>query len=77
MDPEKTETLVTVLIKFSMRERNFFLRLKGLDPDAYYRFDENNEVYSGALLMRAGLNLSFMPNEDGFSKTFHFTKIEA
>ncbi|MBR5411375.1 MAG: alpha-galactosidase [Clostridia bacterium] len=77
VDPEKTETLVTVLIKFMMRERNFFLRLKGLDPDAYYRLDENGEVYSGALLMNAGLNLSFMPNEDGFSKTFHFTKVEA
>lgn len=76
VDPERTETLLTVLIKFAQRERNFFLRLKGLDPDRYYRLEETGEVYSGSLLMRAGISLFHMPNEDGYSKTFHFVAVD-
>ena len=75
-DEKKSEALLTVFIKFKMEERNFFLRLKGLDPEKYYRLEETGDVYSGALLMRAGLNLSFLNNEDGYSKTFHFIETE-
>ena len=36
---------------------------------------DTGEVYSGALLMNAGLCLFRMPNEDGYSKTFYFTQV--
>ena len=73
MSEDKTEALATVLIKFRTEGRNFFLRLKGLDPGKTYVWEENGEKYSGALLMNAGISLFGMPNGDGFSKTFHFT----
>ena len=74
VDENKSQALLTVLIKFKKERRNLFIRLKGLDPEAYYRLEETGEVYSGALLMNAGLCLFRMPNEDGYSKTFYFTK---
>ena len=70
---DRSEALATVLIKFRTEGRNLFLRLKGLDPAKTYVWEENGEKYSGALLMNAGISLFGMPNEDGFSKTFHFT----
>ena len=70
---DRSEALATVLIKFRKCERSFFLRLRGLDPEKTYVWEENGEKYSGALLMNAGITLFDMPNQDGFSKTFHFT----
>ena len=75
VDEKKTQALATYLIKFKKERRNLFLRLKGLDPEKYYRLEETGEVYSGALLMNAGLCLWTMPNEDGYSKTFYFTEV--
>lgn len=76
VDEEKNEALMTILIKFMLEERNSFIRLKGLDAKKYYRLEETGEVYSGALLMNAGLCLYNMKNEDGYSKTFHFVAVE-
>ncbi len=73
-DEGKTQALVTYLIKFKKERRGLFLRLKGLDPAKYYRLEETGEVFSGALLMNAGISLFNMPNEDGYSKTFYFTQ---
>ena len=51
-----------------------FQKLPGLDPDAWYRDEATGAVYSGALLMHAGLNLS-AENEfvygDGASLSIH------
>ena len=74
-DEEKTQALLTVLIKFKKERRNFFIRLKGLDPEKYYRLEETGDVFSGALLMNAGVSLFSMPNEDGYSKTFYFSEV--
>ena len=74
-DENKSQALVTYVIKFKKERRGLFLRLKGLDPAKYYRLEETGEVYSGALLMNAGLSLFRMPNEDGYSKTFYFTAV--
>ncbi|MFQ9473063.1 MAG: GH36 C-terminal domain-containing protein [Oscillospiraceae bacterium] len=51
--------------------------LRGLDPDRLYREEETGEVYSGALLMHAGLNLSCVSWEspDGDSLVRHFTAV--
>ena len=75
VNENKTQALATYLIKFKKERRNLFLKLKGLDPKKYYRLEETGEVYSGALLMNAGLSLFSMPNEDGYSKTFSFIAV--
>lgn len=72
VNEEKTDALVTVLTKFAKREKNFFLKLKGLDPEKYYTLEETGETYSGALLMNAGITLFHMPENDGESKALHF-----
>ena len=56
------------------------IRLKGLDPDAYY-YEENSpeEKISGAALMNAGITVAKIWNGDGLygdfkSKILHFVK---
>lgn len=73
---DKSETLVTVLIKFHTIERNFFIKLKGLQPDKYYKCEKDGEIYSGALLMNAGLSLYHYPDGDGDSYVIHLTQID-
>lgn len=74
---DKTQAMVTVVRKHHVRDDSLFVRLKGLDPDTYYRCEENDEVYSGALLMYAGMNLTFAVNRgDGQSLALHFEAIE-
>ncbi|MBQ7639032.1 MAG: alpha-galactosidase [Clostridia bacterium] len=75
VDENKSKALLTVLIKFRKESRNFFIRLKGLNADKNYRLEETGEIYSGALLMNAGLSLFDMPNADGYSKTFYFEEV--
>lgn len=75
VNEEKSDVLLTVLIKFRREQRNFFIKLKGLDEKKYYRLEETGEVYSGALLMNAGLSLFHMKNADGYSKVFHFEAV--
>ncbi len=70
---DKTEVLATAVI---MRENNqhlFFLKLKGLDAEKMYRCESTGEVYSGALLMNLGINLSGELRFDGESTVLHFT----
>ncbi len=73
---DKNEAMLTVVIKFFMEARNFFIKLKGLDPDKYYKCLEDGEVYSGALLMNAGISLFDYPDRDGDSFALHFEATE-
>ncbi|MCR5151437.1 MAG: alpha-galactosidase [Clostridiales bacterium] len=75
VDEEKTQALFTCVVIKLYEDLVFYLKLKGLDKDAYYRCSQNGEVYSGALLMNAGLNLSDYPNTDGESFKLFFEKI--
>lgn len=55
---DKKEALLTT-VTMRQRETQFqVLRLKGLDKDKMYKDMDTGEVYSGALLMKAGLNLT-------------------
>jgi len=63
----KEEALLTNVTMRVHWDRQYFLKLKGLDPDKYYVDDETGEVYSGALLMKAGLNLTEYPAGEGES----------
>ncbi len=74
---DQSEVLFTSVI-MRQPEHNFYIqRLRGLDPDRYYRDEDTGEVYSGALLMNAGINLSGdgWPREDGDSLTKHFVAV--
>lgn len=73
---DKSQAMFTVVIKFFKEARNFFIKLKGLDPEKYYKCDADNEVYSGALLMNAGFSLYNYPDQDGKSFAIHFEEVK-
>lgn len=64
---DKNEALLTSVVMRQPEDRCFFLKLRGLDEDKYYVDDESGEVYSGALLMNAGLCLNKYGMDDGDS----------
>ncbi len=74
VSPDRSEVLFTRVVM--RRPDNFYQprRLKGLDPDKFYTDETTGQVYSGALLMHAGLDLSLafgrLP-QDGASLTRH------
>ena len=76
VSPDKAEALVTYVI---MREKFCevqFLKLRGLDKNKFYKDEATGEIYSGALLMNAGLNITGKATEDGDSFTLHFTEVK-
>jgi len=73
---DKREAMATVVTMFHKETQNFVLKLKGLDENTYYRCELDGEVYSGALLMKAGLHLMDMPHRDGDSYILYFTAVE-
>ena len=76
VSPDKSEALVTFVV---IREKFCdvrYLKLKGLDKTKFYRNEEDGEVYSGALLMSAGLNITEKVNRDGESFMLHFTQVK-
>ena len=57
-DKDKTEALVTyvqVLARPNVRSRR--ICLKNLDPKAKYRLEDTEEIYSGEMLMNAGIQM--------------------
>ena len=73
---DKSEAMLTVVTKFYRENRNFFIKLKGLVADKYYKCLEDGEVYSGALLMKAGISLYNYPVGDGESFNLHFEEVK-
>lgn len=71
---DQSEALVTVVNSRFYHNPRFFLRLKGLDAGANYRVEESGERFSGAFLMRVGLNLSRAPHGTGESYRLHFIR---
>ena len=75
VSPDKSQVLFTRVIM--RRPENLYqpLCLPGLDPDKLYTDEETGKVYSGALLMHGGLDLSaygFQDNSDGSCIVKHF-----
>ena len=74
---DKNEVLFTRVVM--RRPENLYQHqcLRGLDPDKLYTDEDTGEVYSGALLMHAGLDLSAASGwrwlQDGESMVKHFT----
>ncbi|MCX7657839.1 MAG: GH36 C-terminal domain-containing protein, partial [Oscillospiraceae bacterium] len=71
---DKSETLVTyVCIMGVPNIHSRRIRLKGLDENAFYKNEETGEVFSGAVLMNAGININV--NHDFEAKLFHFVRV--
>ncbi len=72
---DKSEALVTYVTMRRAEHPMLILRLRGLDPDKMYEDSETDEVYSGALLMNAGINLTQLSDRDGQSLVRHFKAV--
>ena len=72
VSPDKQAALVTCVVMRQHEESNWYMKLKGLDPGKYYVEDETGEVYSGALLMNAGIVLNRFGAHDGDSFKLYF-----
>lgn len=73
---DQKEALVTfVQVYAKPNQKSFCIRLQGLDPKAEYCLEETGAVYSGSLLMYAGL---LIPREMGDykSRLLHFVCVE-
>ncbi len=55
---DKSEALLTVIIKNRAPHAFLNIKLKGLDENKLYQNEADGEIYSGALLMNAGINLT-------------------
>ena len=74
--PDKKEALLTkVTVKRDEVIRRLIIKLRGLDPEAYYECDLTGEIYSGAALMNAGIVLSDEARNDGESIKLYFKAV--
>ena len=64
--------MVTSVIMRRPETAFYLLRLRGLDPNTLYKDADTGEVYSGALLMNAGINLTDKVYNDGDSIVKYF-----
>lgn len=75
VSPDKSEILVTAVTMRANINTLFIVRLAGLAPDKYYKCEECGEVFSGALLMNAGINLSEKGEGTYSSVKLHFVEV--
>ncbi len=73
--PDQSRVMLTIVTMRSELFGNTIIKLQGLDPQRYYRNEASGEVYSGALLMNAGLNFSDVANRDGDSAIIFFSAV--
>jgi alpha-galactosidase len=73
---DKSEALLTVIYKNHPPHRFLNIRLKGLDENKMYVSEADGQVYSGALLMNAGINLTSHEDSNcGTNIMVHFTEV--
>lgn len=75
VSPDKTQAMVTLVTMRRDYIPHTIIKLKGLDPKKYYKNGTTGQIYSGALLMNAGINLTYMSNNDGDSEIIFFKSI--
>lgn len=73
---DKSEALLTVVIKNKAPHDFLLIKMKGLDPEKMYRDETDGEIYSGALLMNAGINLTDGTLSAGRSFIRYFTEVK-
>lgn len=75
VSPDKTKMLFTNVTMRYYHNMKYIVRFKGLAPAKNYRLASTGEIYSGALLMNAGLNLAHYPRSTGDSFTLYFEEV--
>lgn len=73
---DKSEALLTVVIKNRAPHDFLLIKMKGLDPEKMYSDETDGEIYSGALLMNAGINLTDGTLSAGRSFIRYFTEVK-
>lgn len=73
---DKSEALLTVVIKNRALHDFLLIKMKGLDSEKMYRDETDGEIYSGALLMNAGINLTNGTLSAGRSFIRYFTEVK-
>lgn len=73
---DKSEALLTVVIKNRAPHDFLLIKMKGLDPEKMYRDETDGEIYSVALLMNAGINLTDGTLSAGRSFIRYFTEVK-
>lgn len=73
---DKSEALLTVVIKNRAPHDFLLIKMKRLDPEKMYRDETDGEIYSGALLMNAGINLTDGTLSAGRSFIRYFTEVK-
>lgn len=73
---DKSEALLTVVIKNRAPHDFLLIKMKGLDPEKMYCDETDGEIYSGALLMNAGINLTDGTLSAGRSFIRYFTEVK-
>lgn len=73
---DKSEALLNVVIKNRAPHDFLLIKMKGLDPEKMYRDETDGEIYSGALLMNAGINLTDGTLSAGRSFIRYFTEVK-
>lgn len=76
VSPEKDRAMLTLVTMRTQLHAHVVIRLRGLDPDRYYKNETTGEVLSGAALMHAGVVLTMAATGDGESCTLYFTAEE-
>lgn len=74
VSPDKSRTMVTLVTIREETHQHLIVKLRGLEPDAYYRNEQTGEVFSGALLMHAGLTLTNSAVHTGESIVMYFER---
>ena len=72
---DKRRVMVTVVTMRMDYMPHTIVRLHGLDPNLIYEDEATGQRCSGALLMHAGLNLTYAANRDGASKVLLFRAV--
>lgn len=75
VSPDKSRTMVTLVTMRRECHLHLIVRLRGLDPNAYYKNEQTGEVLSGALLMNAGLTLTNTAGYTGESVAIYFERV--
>ena len=76
VSPDKSEMLYTTVTMRQYPCFKHYVRFKGLDPDKYYKLCSTGAVYSGALLMNAGLNVIGAAHNTGESTVLRFEEVK-
>lgn len=75
VSPDKSRTMVTLVTMRRECPLHLIVRLRGLEPNAYYKNEQTGEVLSGALLMNAGLTLTNTAGYTGESVAIYFERV--